>query len=78
VAGCAATHAHGVIGLACIFPGPADHPEVVASLAAHLDARHGDVPLAGYESGADLECMRACGFRELGALAVWLREGGGS
>ena len=76
VAGCAATCAHGVIGLACIFPGPAGHPEVVAALAAHLGARHPGMPLAGYESGADLECLRACGFRELGPLRVWLRDAG--
>lgn len=74
VAGCAATRAHGAIGLACIFPGPAGHPEVVASLAAHLESRHPGLPLAGYESGDDLDCLRACGFRELGPLRVWLRD----
>jgi hypothetical protein len=78
VAGCAVTRANGVLGLACIFPGPAGHPEVVASLAAHLEANCPGLPLAGYESGADLECLRACGFRELGPLRVWLRDTGPS
>jgi hypothetical protein len=30
------------------------------------------LPIVGYESGADLEAMRACGFETTGSLQVWL------
>jgi hypothetical protein len=71
VAGGAAVNRTGpVAGVSNVFAVTATLDEVWAAV---LD-RFTDVPLVGYESGADLEAPLRLGFRTVGPLRVWLRD----
>lgn len=56
-----------VIGVSNVFGEPDWR-----GLAAAAVARFGDLPIVGYESGAQLAAARAGGWSELGPLRVWL------
>jgi hypothetical protein len=56
-----------LIGVSNVFGEP-DWRE----LAAVANARFGNLPVVGYESGAQLAAARAGGWSELGPLRVWL------
>ncbi|MFB9233943.1 hypothetical protein ACFFWC_00080 [Plantactinospora siamensis] len=71
VAGGAAVNRTGpVAGVSNVFAVTATPDEVWAAV---LD-RFPDVPLVGYESGADLAPPLRLGFRTVGPLRVWLRD----
>ncbi|MFC7548155.1 hypothetical protein [Plantactinospora sp. GCM10030261] len=71
VAGGAVVNRTGsVVGVSNVFAVTATPDEVWSAVVARLP----DVPLVGYESGADLEPAERVGFRRLGPLRVWLRD----
>ncbi len=72
VAGAAITETNGVVGLACCFLPSDEAAEVRRELLAEVSARFPNQSIAGYESGDELLAMKACGFRDVGPLAVWL------
>lgn len=71
VAGCIASRSDGVIGISNLFTqtdyGGCDR---AACLAAAMQFAP-DLPLVGYERGADRARMIALGFSEIGRLRVW-------
>ncbi|WP_369144118.1 hypothetical protein [Streptomyces sp. R44] len=59
-----------VTGVSNLFTGEGADPAAI--WAGVLASAPSDRPVVGYESGEDLAAARAAGFRELGALRVWL------
>jgi hypothetical protein len=74
VAGAAANHTSGVVGLSNVFA-LTDDVEAAWAACVQAAARHfPDVPLVGYGHGSSLEVAQNLGFEDLGGLRVWIRS----
>ncbi|MBM2616668.1 hypothetical protein JIG36_13970 [Actinoplanes sp. LDG1-06] len=62
----------GVAGVSNLFAADTGDMPLIWSAAT---AAAGGLPMVGYEGGDDLEHARAAGFRAVGPLRVWLRDG---
>lgn len=65
----------GVVGLSNVFSSQAFSEEAWNALVTCIAAAFPNVPLVGYERGADLQLAKGAGFVPIGALRVWRREG---
>ena len=74
VAGCALTRSGDVVGLSCIHQESVDPFAARSDMVSEVLGRHPGLPLAGYESGRDLEAALRCGFEPVGPLRVWLAD----
>lgn len=73
VAGGIANRSPGVVGLSNIFSPPEIAAATWFALVASTSAAFPNIPLVGYERGADLQIARAVGFLPIGRLNVWCR-----
>jgi hypothetical protein len=69
--GAIANHDHGVVGVTNFFT-DGDHEPAWARCVATVADAFPNVPIVGYESGAELEAACRRGFSVLGPLRVWL------
>jgi len=74
VGGCVANRSADVVGFSNFFADDAD--ALVASAVAEVARFAAGAPIVGYERGAELDRVRAIGFRAVGPLRVWIRDGG--
>jgi hypothetical protein len=72
VAGCIVYRSPTALGYTNMFLPDMDRASFRAACVAAIARLSPDLPIVGYESGADLEAMRACGFETTGSLQVWL------
>lgn len=72
VAGVVGHRSRTVVGLSNLFTVSAHPDEAWSGAVAALSALFPDVPLVGYEHGADLAAAHRAGFVSLAALRVWL------
>lgn len=63
------------VGISNVFLENTDRETVWKSLASSLRSDYGTQPIVGYENGRDLEAAENAGFRRLGPLKVWLKNG---
>ena len=75
VAGGIANRSPGVVGLSNVFSSQAFAEEAWNALVTCIAAAFPNVPLVGYERGADLQLANGVGFVPIGALRVWRRAG---
>lgn len=68
--------AGAVLGLACCFGSEGDDRSVRVALLRAATHWCPGLPQVGYESGAEAEHARACGFQPVGRLRVWVRNAG--
>ncbi len=73
VAGAIANRTGEVVGVSNLFVPPHDAARFRASCVATIHDIFPGLPLVGYNSGRDLDEMRALHFEELGPLRVWVR-----
>jgi hypothetical protein len=73
VAGGIANRSPGVVGVSNLFSPPALSEDAWRALVTCVCAAFPNVPLVGYERGADLQRAQGVGFVPLGALRVWCR-----
>ena len=73
VAGGIANRSPGVVGLSNVFSPRALSVETWIALVTSVSTAFPNVPLVGYERGADLELAKGVGFVPIGALRVWCR-----
>jgi hypothetical protein len=62
-----------VVGVSNLVLPPGDERERSGAMAA-VRAAFPDVPIVSYDSGADLDAMKALGFESLGPLRVWVHS----
>ncbi len=75
IAGAIANRTSDVVGLSNIFT-PPDNKEVYwASCGSAVQRCFPDLPLVGYEHGAELAIAEAVGFEKLQDLRVWIQRG---
>jgi len=74
VGGCVANRSTDAVGFSNFFADDAD--SLVASAVVEVARFAPGAPIVGYERGADLDRVRAIGFRAVGPLRVWIRDGG--
>ncbi|MFH7596172.1 hypothetical protein WDV06_13855 [Streptomyces racemochromogenes] len=64
----------GVVGVSNVFGGSGPDAEAARAFALGTASRHWpELPVVGYEHGADLDAAVRAGFSPLGPLRVWLR-----
>lgn len=73
IAGAIANRTDTVVGLSNLFTPPTEHVAFWAGCVATAQATFPELPLVGYESGADLAHAEAVGFEKLHSLRVWGR-----
>lgn len=73
IAGGIANRSPGVLGLSNLFSPPALAVDTWRALVTCICAAFPNVPLVGYERGADLQLAQGVGFVPIGALRVWCR-----
>ncbi|MCJ8519677.1 hypothetical protein ABID21_002598 [Pseudorhizobium tarimense] len=73
LAGCIANLSHGSVGLSNVFSRDPDYPVHRFAVEA-LTALVPELPIVGYDSGADLQSMLSLGFSPVGDLRVWVEE----
>jgi len=73
IAGGIANRSPGVVGISNLFSPAAFAQEAWAALVACIGAAFPNMPLVGYERGADLQLARRAGFEPIGKLCVWQR-----
>ena len=64
-----------VVGVSNLVLPSGDERERVGAVAA-VQAAFPDLPVVSYDSGADLDAMKALGFEEIGPLRVWIQGRG--
>ena len=72
VAGAVANRSATVVGLSNVFDTAGDVESAWLGGAAAVAALWGDMPVVGYDSGADLDAARRAGFDSIGELVVWI------
>ena len=73
VAGGIANLSPGVVGLSNLFSTPALTDQAWPGLVSCISAAFPNLPIVGYERGADLQQARRVGFESIGELRVWCR-----
>jgi len=74
VAGGIASATETVVGLSNVFAPQGEEPLVWPGLLTSVQVVFPQLHVVGYEHGHALEATLACGFEEIGALRVWLRQ----
>jgi hypothetical protein len=77
VGGGIANRAAGVVGLSNVFVGAdaIDAVDIWSGLMPLAGAAFPDLPVVGYAHGDSLEVAASCGFKPIGPLRVWMRDG---
>lgn len=73
VAGGIANLSPGVVGLSNLFATPALADQAWTGLVNCISAAFPNLPIVGYERGADLQQARHVGFESIGKLRIWCR-----
>jgi len=75
IAGAVANRSTTVIGLSNVFHRHGDLESAWQGAASAAQARWGEMPVVGYESGAALDAAHGGGFGSVGELVVWVKPG---
>jgi hypothetical protein len=73
VAGAIANRSPGAVGVSNLFAPPAEAEAAWHAIVRRISRQFRDLPLVGYERGADLALACAAGFGPIGGLRVWRR-----
>jgi hypothetical protein len=76
VAGAIASRTMSVVGISNIFVPEQDAQHFRAGCVSAVMAAYPGLPLAGYESGEELEASKELGFEGRGVLRIWVRTTG--
>lgn len=75
VAGCIANRDAECVGISNLFLPIEESVELRLGCIANARSAFPELPLVGYESGADLDAMKELDFEVVGELCVWFHEG---
>jgi len=74
VAGAIANRSDGVVGWSNFFAPPNDVLSFAAESLTEIGKAFPDLPIVGYEHGAELRNAQTLGFESLGPLRVWMSQ----